>query len=106
MPSTQQESCNDCGQIGHCPHMDKPKPAIVNITDDTSYDMTLCFSNDHIPPEIQMYKIDRALKKYFGKELFVPEGVYLNELNDEILVASGVLCADWIGARKKELPGV
>lgn len=101
-----QQYCCECGYVGYCPHMDKPvkpvEPIMPTIT--TNYSSSLCDSFDMRKGVAQMRAIDRAMKRYFGKELHVPEHVQLNELNEEVLVNTGVLCVDWLEARKKEMP--
>lgn len=74
------------------------------ITSTGEYDVRLCLSNDHKDAVEQMGMIDRAMRRYFGKELHVPEHVQLNELNEEVLVNTGVLVDDWLDSRKEILP--
>lgn len=73
------------------------------ITSTGEYDVRLCLSNDHKDAVEQMGMIDRAMRRYFGKDLLMPEGYYLNEVSEEVLVNTGVLVVDWLKARKKEL---
>lgn len=112
-------SCNNCGY-----HMRKTNPTLwvcdscCNTYDEekaleeelkTLPTITTELPNsplDSITPE-QMRAVDRAMRRYFGLQLFVPEGVVLNEMSEDVLEVTGVLFnGDWREARKKEFPGL
>jgi hypothetical protein len=53
-----------------------------------------------------MQAIDKAMQRYFGKDLHVPATVVLNELSEDVLYNTGTLVLNWQEKRDKEFPGL